>query len=524
MKGKTQINKKNNLSKPNIKAKWNIKSENNDKTEDVKIKKEDDKEKEGDSLLDLLELEMRARAIRALIRKEEDIIPSTNPSQTNDSQQTRSNTETSEDNEAKENCRKQLERIISSQQSKGEDEDVVLVIPKPAPVVELLSSDSDVEETRINQEKNERVKVGKSASNSDENSIKSSTQDLKERKEIQEIIEIHGNTKMHLTNTSKAIMPERNVDIKNNMLSISISANNVAERRKKSKKKSRAKSQLASTITNSSELKQIDIADITETSDNKSIKSRINPSENKMIIEEENKTKQEVAESKVEEERSIDLDDIDLDDYCEVMDIENSDEDKSQDKIIIPSEEENKQSVSQTTLPKSDSTETWASRYYQTDDVQNVIKESKIQSEIRKRLRERQRLSKLNKSPNLNLSAQPSTTDATATFEKAPTGSVEEYLALKRALNTTINNINNTTIQVQCTSNINNNTVQDNSAGINVDSDIKAKENVVQDETISSHQESTDNDAQKAAISETVIAKPAEIVVDTENNTQSESI
>jgi len=202
------------------------------------------------------------------------------------------------------------------------------------------------------------------------------------------------------------------------------------------------------------------------------------------------------------------------------MDIENSDEDKSQDKIIVPSQQENEQPISQTTLPKSDSTETWASRYYQTDDVQNVIKESKIQSEIRKRLRERQRLSKLNKSPNLNVSAQPSATDASVTFEKAPTGSVEEYLALKRALNTNISNINNT-MQVQCTSNINNDTVQDNPAitpPVNSNSDIEGKEISEQDK-ISSHEECTNNDAQKTAISETVIAKPTEIVVDIEKDT-----
>lgn len=291
---------------------------------------------------------MRARAIRALIRKEEDIIPSVNPSQTNDGQAIKNDTKTSQDDKAKEHCRKQLERIIGSQSNKGEDEDVVLVIPKPAPVVELLSSDSGDETQIKNQElKNESTsKAGKSVSNSDENSIKTSIQDLKERKETQEIIEIHSNTvtKTHLTNTSKAIMPERNVDIKNNMLSISISADNVAERRKKSKKKSRGKSQLASTVINSSESKQINITDITEKSRNKNInvKLRINPDENKIIVEEENKTKHKIVEeSKVEEERSTDLDDIDLDDYCEVMDIENSDEDKSQDKII-PSQQENK--------------------------------------------------------------------------------------------------------------------------------------------------------------------------------------
>ncbi|KYN28086.1 PREDICTED: dentin sialophosphoprotein [Trachymyrmex cornetzi] len=524
IKGKVPVNKKSNVNKPSVKAKSNIKSENNDKIEKVKIKKEDDKNKgkEGDSLLDLLELEMRARAIRALIRKEEDIIPS-NSSQANDTQATENSI--SIDDKAKENCRKQLERIISSQQSiKGEDEDVVLVIPNPAPVVELLSSDSDREETQVNKElQNNVLKAGKSVNNSDENSIKTSSQDLKERKENEGIIEIHSTntvTKTHLTNTSEVIMPERNVDIKNNVLSISISADNVAERRKKSKKKSRGKLQLGSIITNSSESTQINVTEINEESSDKSIKSKLNPSdENEIIIEEGDEAKQKVSEeSKVEEERSTDIDDIDLDDYCEVMEIDNSDEDKSQDKTVS-SQQENEQFVSETTLPKSDSAETWASRYYQTDDVQNVIKESKIQSEIRKRLRERQRLSKLNKSPNL--SVQPSTTDATVAFETAPTGSVEEYLALKRAMSTNNNDSDNTTMEVQCTSNINDDTMQDNPVVTNSNSDIETKEILEQDENNFSHQECTDNDAQKAAIFEDVIVKPAETVVDTNNDAQS---
>ncbi|KYN38748.1 Uncharacterized protein C9orf82, partial [Trachymyrmex septentrionalis] len=523
IKGKAPVNKKNNVNKPNVKTKSNIKSESNDKIEKVKIKREDDKDKgkEGDSLLDLLELEMRARAIRALIRKEEDIIPS-NSSQTNDTQATENNI--SIDDKAKENCRKQLERIISSQQSiKGEDEDVVLVIPNPAPVVELLSSDSDREDIRINKElQNDMSKAGKSVNNLDENSIKTSSQDLKERKENEGIIEIHSTnvvTKTHLINTSEVIMPERNVDLKNNILSISISADNVAERRKKSKKKSRGKLQLASIITNSSESTQINVPEINEESSDKSIKSKLNPSdENEIIIEKGDEIKQKVTEeSKVEEERSTDIDDIDLDDYCEVMEIDNSDEDKSQDKIVS-SQQENEQFVSETTLSKSNSAETWASRYYQTDDVQNVIKESKIQSEIRKRLRERQRLSKLNKSPNL--SAQPSTIDATVTFETAPTGSVEEYLALKRAMSTNNSDSDNTIMEVQCTSNTNNDTMQDNPVVTNSNSDIEIKEILEQDENNSS-QECTDNDVQKAAISEAVIAKPAEIVADTNNDAQS---
>ncbi|KAL6265517.1 hypothetical protein P5V15_002312 [Pogonomyrmex californicus] len=476
---KGKINKKNNVNKSNVKGKCNIKNENNDKTEIIEIKKEDDKGKEGDSLLDLLELEMRARAIRALIRKEEDIIPSINPSQTNDSQTTENDVGTSHDYKTKENYREQLERIISSQQnSKGEDEDVVLVIPKPAPVVELLSSDSDGEAREKVQ-----IKTGKSVNNLNENERNStkSSQDVKERKETQEIIEIH---------------------------------DNVAERRKKSKKKSRGKSQLISTIEKSSESKEINVIETTEQSHNKDIKitSRTNSSdENSMIVEEENKTSQKITEeSKIEEERLTDLDEIDLDDYCEVMDIENSDEDKSQDKVVAPSQQENKQPVSQTALPKLDSAETWASRYYQTDDVQNVIKESKIQSEIRKRLRERQRLSKLNKSPNLNLSAQPSTTDAPTTLEKTPTGSVEEYLALKRSLNANVSTSNN------------NNIPQDNLTAVNTDNDIKAKDTVIQDENISCNQECTDNDNTPkvtSEASEAVIDKSAETVGDIKNDT-----
>ncbi|XP_011161057.2 calponin homology domain-containing protein DDB_G0272472 [Solenopsis invicta] len=553
IKGKTQINKRNNSNKSNVKTKCIIKRENT--TDDVKIKKEEDKDKgkEGDSLLDLLELEMRARAIRALIRKEEDIIPSINPLQTNDSQTIENSIGTSQDEKAKENCRKQLERIIGSQQSnKSEEEDVVLVIPKPAPVVELLSSDSGGEETRVNQEKNEHaLRTGKSAGNLDGNSVKTISQELKERKETQEM---HCNiTKTHLTNTSEAIMPERNVDIKNNVLSISISADNVAERRKKSKKKSRGKSQLVSTVTNSSESKQSNIIEITKKSNNKNIeaKLRVNPSdENIIIVEEENKTEQKIAEeNKVEEERSTDIDDIDLDDYCEVMEIENSDEDKSQDKVIVLSEQENKQSASEIALSKSNSTETWASRYYQTDDVQNVIKESKIQSEIRKRLRERQRLSKLNKSPNLNSPAQPSATDTTS-FEKAPTGSVEEYLALKRALNANVSNINDTATQVQCTSDINNTikeiqstsdnnttmevectsdihniTIENNSTVTNSSNDSKAKEILVQDENISSHQECTDADTEKTVISKAIsVSNLSEIVADTKDDLPKDEI
>ncbi|KAL6425362.1 hypothetical protein ACFW04_009511 [Cataglyphis niger] len=512
--------KKNDPDKSNSKAKCSIKNENNDKTnKNVKIKKEDDKEdkgKEGDSLLDLLELEMRARAIRALIRKEEDIIPSTNSSEINDSQTIENDIRTRhDDDKAKENCRKQLEQIISAQQNKGEDEDVVLVI-QPTPVVELLSSDSDGEvhdETRVNQKlKNEHaMETGKSASNSVEN-IKNSSKTLKNQ-----LTEAHNNivTKTNLSSETRTIMPDRNVDIKNNTLSISISADNVAERRKKSKKKSHTKLQLTSSISeNTSNLKQISTEIIEQSNDVQDVNTieqlSLSENENTVIMEEKNKTKEIPKENTIEEEKLADLDEIiDLDDYCDVvMDIENCDE--SQDEIIIPFQEEHKQSTSEATLPKSDSMETWASRYYQTDDVQNVIKESKIQSEIRKRLRERQRLSKLSKSPNLNSSSQSSSTDTTVTSEKIPTGSVEEYLALKRAMNANVSTTNN-----------NNNTTQNNpSETINSsNNDTNVKEISVQDENISS-QEYTNNDAQKVVTSEiTESTELAAAIADTKSDT-----
>ncbi|XP_050459575.1 suppressor of Mek1 [Cataglyphis hispanica] len=516
--------KKNDSDKSNSKAKCSIKNENNDKAnKNVKIKKEDDKEdkgKEGDSLLDLLELEMRARAIRALIRKEEDIIPSTNSSEINDSQTIENNIRIRrDDDKAKENCRKQLEQIISAQQNKGEDEDVVLVI-QPTPVVELLSSDSDGEvhdETRINQKlKNEHAtETGKSASNFVEN-IKNSSKTLKNQ-----VTEAHNNivTKTNLSSETRTIMPDRNVDIKNNTLSISISADNVAERRKKSKKKSHTKLQLTSSISeNTSNLKQINTEIVEQSNDVQDVDTieqlSLSENENTVIMEEKNKTKEIAKEKIIEEEKSADLDEIiDLDDYCDVvMDIENCDE--SQDEIIIPFQEEHKQSASEATLPKSDSMETWASRYYQTDDVQNVIKESKIQSEIRKRLRERQRLSKLSKSPNLNSSSQSSSTDTTVTSEKIPTGSVEEYLALKRAMNANVSTTNN-----------NNNTTQNNpSETINSsNNDTNVKEISVQDENISSHQEYTNNDAQKVITSEiTESTELAAAIADTKSDTKSD--
>lgn len=504
LKGKARSNNKKNEDKTNVKLKTIIKSDNS--TKDVTIQKENDKnkEKEGDSLLDLLELEMRARAIRALIRKEEDIIPTANSEQTN-SETLENKIKTAQDDaKAKENCRKQLERIISEQQRLGEDEDVVLVV-QPTPIVEL-SSDSDNETCKKAQENQNAEKctteTGKSAEDSNDNTKNSNKTNLHHSKENS-----IAKTDLNIKSEASTLMPERSIDIKNNTLSISISSENVAEKRKKSKKKSHTKLQSASTIRHSSKSKQISTTEDTELSnkaDDTNVEQQINTSEENTIIEEGEITTDEkiIKKNKVEEEKSTDLDEIiELDDYCDV-EIGNCEEDKTPERSTTPSEA-HKQSTSQVNEAQTNSTaETWVSRYYQTDDVQNVIKESKIQSEIRKRLRERQRLSKLSKSPSLSSpSSQSSTTDVT--FEKAPTGSVEEYLALKRAMNTTVNVGND-------------NTIQDNPAPVNLSdttssiviTNITAKESSVeqQDENTSSSQECVDYDAQRAPTSETTVA------------------
>lgn len=446
---------------------------------------------------------MRARAIRALIRKEEDVIPSTNSEQTNS--ETLENTiKTAQDDDAKakENCRKELERIISEQQNLGEDEDVVLVV-QPTPVVELLSSDSDGEICKTAQE-NQNVenkftaKTGKFVEGSNDNMKNSSKTSSHNSKE--------NSTAKTDSNKSEAstLMPERSIDIKNNMLSISIASENVAEKRKKSKKKSHTKSQIPSTSRHSSKSKQISTETTERLSkpDDTNIEQQVNTSEEGIIIEEEATKEEKAAEkNKVEEEKSTDLDEIiELDDYCDV-EIGNCEEDKSPERSTTLSEA-HKQSTSQVSEAQTDSTtETWVSRYYQTDDVQNVIKESKIQSEIRKRLRERQRLSKLSKSPSLGSpSSQSSTTDNATFGERVPTGSVEEYLALKRAVSTDANASND-------------NTVQDNPASGNlpdttsstVVTDIGVKESLIQDESTSSSQECADSDVQKIITSETTV-------------------
>ncbi|OAD58686.1 hypothetical protein WN48_10374 [Eufriesea mexicana] len=452
-KGKSQFHKKNDNKSIHKKVP--------DTTyKNLQFKKEDDiekaKEKEGDSLLDLLELEMRARAIRALIRKEEDIIPNTSKSvASNDTSNENAVTKAEQDEiKEKENCRRQLERIISAQQnSTVEDEDVVLVV-QPTPTIELLSSDSEGEShsgVRVNKKlQNERVMEAKGNINHIENRdlndvhTVNNIENLKENKMTKNSTETH----KEIDSTHKNEVFKRNYS---NNVSHKDGQSKSGSKRRKTKKKSHIKEQTKSIIsevdtqcTKSSNVSQT--TKDTKNIDCLSSNSEMNEKEpedtvkSKMVDDSSSSNKQSLIEvssisskAGLDEEKSIDLDEIiDLDDYCDDMDdTENSENDKD-DKIV-----ENKQCKLQMEVvnspQKSNGTETWASRYYQTDDVQNVIKESKIQSEIRKRLRERQRLSKLSTSPSKNspsLSPVIETASNKVT-EKHPMGSVDEYLALK---------------------------------------------------------------------------------------------
>lgn len=432
----------------------------------IQVKKENDtdksKEKEGDSLLDLLELEMRARAIRALIRKEEDIIPNTLKSATsNDISNENVIAKTEQDEiKEKENCRRQLERIISAQQnSTAEDEDVVLVV-QPTPTIELLSSDSEGEPhggVRVNKKlQNERVIEVKDninhIENRDINSIRSvsSLENSKENKSTKSSIE----TRKEIDSTHKTEGFKRN---HSNNVPYQDNQSKSSSKKRKTKKKSHVKEQLKNVTS------EVDTHDVKSGNTSQNIKdtksddcssqgTKLDEKEHennvtsKMMNSNSLSAKQEATEALnisnkvgLDEEKSIDLDEIiDLDDYCDDMDdIENNENDKNNKTV------ESKECKSQTesnSAQKSNGTETWASRYYQTDDVQNVIKESKIQSEIRKRLRERQRLSKLNTSPNKNLPSSPPVVEATNNkiTEKHPMGSVDEYLALKHTAATSL--------------------------------------------------------------------------------------
>lgn len=473
--GKTKVKKHKNINKIKsqsnnrkddaVNVKTKSKNTNKDggseKYKDVKVKKETEKEtgkeKEADSLLDLLELEMRARAIRALIRKEDDIIPSSNESKklaSNNTEDNSSNKSRQDELNAKENCRRQLEKIISSQQMEG-DEDVMLVV-QPTPTIELLSSESETEEggTRINQKlENERkLEPEKSTEKLDNksNAPNPTEETSKETRKITDGRETNKKISNISEDTSHALQD------KNSSSSTSIADGTT--KRKKVKKKSRSKNETKSEDSSAANGKADDCTEKKEgkvivLEEKEKVLGNIPKEEKPISVVSHAKPKMISDEDKLADFEEI----IDLDNYSDDMDdLENCDngkgenekgeneKEKTKDNEKMRNKDLTKEDKKPQVQPptesnlsnsqKSKSAETWATRYYQTDDVQNVIKESKIQSEIRKRLRERQRLSKLNSSPSVNSSSPSRTSEVGGDkIEPKPTGSVEEYLALKQA-------------------------------------------------------------------------------------------
>ncbi|XP_043279624.1 caldesmon [Venturia canescens] len=508
---------------------------------DVKVKKEKEKEnrtganKEGESLLDLLELEMRARAIRALIRKEEDIIPSdgtekrmemattalrntvnsavsaslTNDKNLNDKFNLE---EKMDDNKNK----KPVEEGLGKDAETAEDEDVVFVVVKPTPTIELLSSEGEDDKTEKSEEKkNEKP----------EKSEEKKKEDKKKDENCQEATKINRRPAknetiseiVHENSTNERIVTiDKSTDGSNSLKIVvtkrlSESSNSPTLGKSRGKKICIEKSEKSNTKTSETEkdkkaensLESVESQPVGKTifkkirrkqnlrTKHKTVEdsstekhskeessgnppvvgSEVVPDEkNKkkdeklMEISIETRIKKELPENEATEKprdkrgekrlRHVSVDDrlddfeeiIDLDDYPDDMEEMENNEDvanmtnENSEKISPPGRKTARiveDTIISTNEKNSESAETWASRYYQTDDVQNVIKESKIQSEIRKRLRERQRLSKVNISPKL---ISPSDVGSLGTekseekIESKPTGSVQEYLALKNSV------------------------------------------------------------------------------------------
>lgn len=557
LKGKTKLQ-----SKDKAKAATKPVATNQAKTKkvtsvNVKIEGEKPEAKEGESLLDLLELEMRARAIRALIRKEEDIIPDKNSGSTS---ATKNNSTTNTNASTSKYVVQEMQQIsLALKQGSGLDDDVMLVI-QPAPTIELLSSESENEKEKnedeekgeaaknLEKEKSAKEDQQKKKSNTEENEKADSSKRINKRLENERGTETTHSTstigdepteildddlKPEETNNSEKNPPEINLIEKSSKLKIS-SENNEEDNQststdKNSPKKRTESGTISPQIKSATTLKEIKIEpkEKTDNSQNKNLKpnkeentetreksplkeledgelasesdsieetevvtrkgtnkrfrkrrrrkmsessqkdeentekseiiksedNRLKNIENSVIDDKISENSEEVEKSASKNERKIseefdknDMDEIiDLDDYPDDMDdldstqmnsttehlkkSKNVENGKSAESIKNTENVDNSKSDE-----KNETTETWASRYYNTDDVQNVIKESKIQSEIRKRLRERQRLSKLNNSPSTSKLENNSLTDNKIEEEQQkPLGLVEEYLALKAA-------------------------------------------------------------------------------------------
>ncbi|XP_011494415.1 PREDICTED: MATH and LRR domain-containing protein PFE0570w [Ceratosolen solmsi marchali] len=479
LKKKCQEQKKQDPQPPKCKGKGKL---------SVQIKtevKEKEKPKEGESLLDLLELEMRARAIRALIRKEEDSSSSKN-AQINDSTKLISESKTSKNKSTKatqENLKEQLEKI-DNLMNHGEDEDVFVVI-QPAPTIELLSSESETDDhsERVNQKLvNERTSGSKKikedlsikSKNKDNNKSSEKTINISKEKNDRKtknenskendnrnensnlLIIKADNSATNKTNNSGKLLKtidleegeiiddndDKSVNEKTTVITETPSKRKIKRIKKnpfirlkkkikennddnakdiKNKVSDESKSKNETNIKRKESSVKMDLIEIEESPKKENVETTLDLSDNKL-----NNSKIDPFDDKL-----LDIDEvINLDDYPDDMDelekTEVNNERKEANKVTILTNKSTHKESSSNIPPRS---ETWTTRYYKQDDVQNVIKESKIQSEIRKRLRERQRQSKLNNP--LKLKDQDASQQNSEPLIPKPTGSVEEYLALK---------------------------------------------------------------------------------------------
>lgn len=414
----------------------------NQQNNTIKVKKENDKvetkNQEGESLLDLLELEMRARAIRALIRKEEDIIPENEQKTSSNIDALKSALNSVENSKSKANSNLQNTETVEEIIEKiGDDEDVVLVV-KPAPTIELISSDSETENNKksTNKKSNNEQSPDKRIVRIDKTADKPDALKIVVTQNVQAggSLENFGRKKDKENNDSNktaGICDKESSEI-SSKLKESIETVKPLIKKVKKKHHLRVKDKSKSkTSDKSSADESVEEGEITS-----DLPAESTPVDNDVI--EKPDIKEEIK-SPIRSTIIIDDDEIvDLDDYPDDMyniepdEIEQIEDKKIDDKSIDVITENSKQNL-------SESTETWATRYYQTDNVQNVIKESKIQSEIRKRLRERQRLSKLNNSPK---PVQATSEEITMPIKPPkPTGSVEEYFALKNTLSNNVTTV-----------------------------------------------------------------------------------
>ncbi|XP_011308331.1 uncharacterized protein [Fopius arisanus] len=390
----------------------------------IKIKEEKHKneegKKEGESLLDLLELEMRARAIRALIRKEEDIIPTPDSDQKLASNRsalkaTLNSVLTVKNKSHVEVSRLSLETSQTLVEKIGEDEDVVMLV-RPTPTIELISSDSESE--NLNERVNKKLESERTPEKKPRETVAprvntegepEPTKSAEIRKGMNEDSRTSGSLIREITEVPKESGKQTFRKLK---------------RRRQLRVRSDSECPGATDVVLEAANRERESEPLEEGELGSSEEAKNEEGPDKVIREELGKFKKNDSQGddKLKEFEEI----IDLDDYPD--DMYNIEPEES----VPQARDKSGEKSVELQGSKRCSDETWATRYYQTDNVQNVIKESKIQSEIRKRLRERQRLSKLNNSPK----ESPRVNEDNDEKDKfKPTGSVDEYFALKGSIN-----------------------------------------------------------------------------------------